>query len=147
MRNEYSAGIVLFHKNRTDIEYLVIKHSKGHWSFPKGHIEKGETKLETARREVEEETGISDVEVIDTDLLLRDEYIYDFGKKGIIFKHVYYFIGEAKIKTTSIDVSEVLDYRWCDYESAHNLITYEQTKKVLEEAHKIISEYIEKEKF
>ena len=40
-------------------EILLIKHIKsGYWSFPKGHVENGETEEETAKREIKEETGI-----------------------------------------------------------------------------------------
>ena len=39
-------------------EVLLLKHKSGSWVFPKGHIEPGETSLETALREVEEEAGV-----------------------------------------------------------------------------------------
>ena len=46
---------------------LLLQHSdkkkQGHWDFPKGHVEDGETELQTALRELAEETGITDVEV------------------------------------------------------------------------------------
>ena len=56
---EKSCGIVLFHSD----DFLVIQHStesnevEGHWDFPKGHIENNETELETATRELHEETA------------------------------------------------------------------------------------------
>ena len=59
---EKSCGIVLFYSD----EFLIIQHStesnelKGHWDFPKGHVEENETELETASRELKEETGIED---------------------------------------------------------------------------------------
>ena len=64
---EKSCGIVLFYSD----EFLVIQHStesndvKGHWDFPKGHVENNETELETAIRELQEETGIDDFRLID----------------------------------------------------------------------------------
>ena len=62
---EKSCGIVLFYSE----DFLLIQYSvklgeKGHWDFPKGHIEGNETELETATRELEEETSIKNVELI-----------------------------------------------------------------------------------
>ena len=61
---EKSCGIVLFHSE----DFLLIQHSvklgeKGHWDFPKGHMERGETEIQTALREVEEETGLKDLKL------------------------------------------------------------------------------------
>ena len=39
-------------------DVLLLKHKSGSWVFPKGHIEPGETPLEAALREVEEEGGV-----------------------------------------------------------------------------------------
>ena len=63
MSYEKSCGAVVFRKYHGNIELLLIKHVVGgHWSFPKGHVEPGETETETAIREIKEETGI-DVEL------------------------------------------------------------------------------------
>ena len=59
MAKELSSGIVVFFRSKKSIEYLLLKHIQGHWSFPKGHIEEGETLEETAIRETFEETGIA----------------------------------------------------------------------------------------
>ena len=49
-------------KDSNEKEFLLLHHTVGHWDFPKGNIEAGEDELETARREIFEETGIQDVE-------------------------------------------------------------------------------------
>ena len=51
---EKSCGCIIINKNKV----LLIKQTKGHWGFPKGHVEKDETEIETAIREVKEETGL-----------------------------------------------------------------------------------------
>ena len=56
---EQSAGAVLFRRQGGRIVYLLLQHIRGHWAFPKGHVEGRETSIETARREINEETGIS----------------------------------------------------------------------------------------
>lgn len=63
MPQEFSAGAALFHRNK-EIEYLLLHYKSGHWDFPKGHIEKGESREKTIRREVEEETGIKEIIII-----------------------------------------------------------------------------------
>ena len=59
MKREFSAGVVVFSMRNKTIEYLLLHYASGHWDFPKGHIEKGETKQETALRELKEEAGMS----------------------------------------------------------------------------------------
>ncbi|MFH1332713.1 MAG: NUDIX domain-containing protein, partial [archaeon] len=56
MIKEKSAGVIVYNNG----EFLILQYTAGHWDFPKGHIEKGETERETALRELKEETGITD---------------------------------------------------------------------------------------
>lgn len=59
MTHEKSCGGIVYRKFHGNTEILLIKHVKsGYWSFPKGHVENGETEEETAKREIKEETGI-----------------------------------------------------------------------------------------
>ena len=59
MLHEKSCGAIVYRKYHGNTEILLIKHiNSGHWSFPKGHVEAGETEVETARREIMEETSI-----------------------------------------------------------------------------------------
>ena len=58
MKKEKSCGCIVFN----DGKVLLVRHNKGHWDFPKGHVEPGETEEQTAKREVKEETNI-DVEI------------------------------------------------------------------------------------
>ena len=53
---ENSCGAIVFNENTEKI--LLVKMHNGNWGFPKGHIEKDETKEETAIREVLEETNV-----------------------------------------------------------------------------------------
>ena len=63
MKQERSAGAVVFIKETEPI-YLLLQYEAKHWDFPKGNIEKGETDQETVKREIAEETGIKDIEII-----------------------------------------------------------------------------------
>ena len=59
MKKEICAGGVVFTKKEGEPYFLLIKgRTPGWWVFPKGHSEEGETLIETARREIREETGL-----------------------------------------------------------------------------------------
>ena len=59
MTFEKSCGAIVYRKHHGNTEILLIKHiNSGHWSFPKGHMEQGESETETALREIKEETGL-----------------------------------------------------------------------------------------
>ena len=58
INHEYSAGVIVFKRDRGKLKYLVIKSFTGVHGFPKGHIEAGESEKEAAIREVLEETGL-----------------------------------------------------------------------------------------
>ena len=115
---EKSCGCIIVKDNKV----LLIRHNKGHWGFPKGHMEDGETEVQTAIREVKEETGL-DVK-IDEDKRLVEEYITDKGR----YKQVVYY--EAVIVSGSITIQEeeLSDARWFDFEEAKENITYKETK-------------------
>ena len=57
---EKSCGGIIFYKTKQNTKILLVKNNNGrYWSFPKGHIEEGETEQETAIREIKEETGLT----------------------------------------------------------------------------------------
>jgi len=60
----YSAGAVVFRERRGRREYLLIRNARGHWDFPKGKREAGESLLDTVHRETREETGLTDLAVV-----------------------------------------------------------------------------------
>ena len=62
---EKSCGAVVFYNGKSNTRILLVKNNNGrYWSFPKGHIEIGETEKETAVREIKEETSL-EVEIKD----------------------------------------------------------------------------------
>ena len=64
MVDERSAGAVVFIADN-ETEYLLLHYTAGHWDFPKGNIEAGETERQAATLEIREETGITDVEFLE----------------------------------------------------------------------------------
>ena len=135
MINETSAGIVFFLNVSSENQFLLLNYPQNHWDFVKGKIEKNEEPRETARREAEEETGITDFKFIDG----FEEYIeYDFRfKNEDVHKKVIFFL--AKTDTKKIRLSdEHFDSTWLGYNDALKKITHENAKNVLIKANKFL---------
>ncbi len=128
-----SCGVVLFNSDKV----LLLRHSSissrggGHWDFPKGHMDDGETEIQTALRELEEETGIAHVNVIDG---FRDTITYIFsGGREQIGKEVVFFIAITKESQVTLS-HEHIDYSWLDFDSASLRLTYDNARQVLRNA-------------
>ncbi len=130
MRQEKSYGVIPIYKNNgVESLFLIIKHNSGHWGFPKGHTEQGESKIETAKRELEEETGISQCDIIE-EVLFAERYI-TAGTEIPINKSVEYFVGIVPSTDVKILEKEISAYKWVSYKDALNIITYNKSKNIL----------------
>jgi len=112
LRHVTSCGFIVAHRGVNDaLEFLLIKSSRGHWGFPKGHMNQGESEMETAMRELKEETGITNIICID-DVYFETTYSpKEFGE--VVLKTVKYFLGMVgENSTISIDGDEVAHYEW-----------------------------------
>ena len=133
MSYEKSCGAVVFLKYHGNIELLLIKHVVGgHWSFPKGHVEAGETEEQTALREIKEETGI-DVELITT---FRE--VVSYSPKRDTTKDVIYFLGKAKTFQYTPQEEEIAQIKWVEINLAHSFLTYDNDKQLVNKAKPII---------
>lgn len=122
-----SFGIVLVSKNKVqEPKFLIIQENAGHWGFPKGHPESNETEKESAIRELFEETGISDIKILDIPII-KEEYDYNWGINEY-HKTVGYFLALAKNEIVKIDPKEIKDYRWVTFNEALETLTYGNTK-------------------
>ncbi|MEZ4690366.1 MAG: NUDIX domain-containing protein [Ignavibacteria bacterium] len=133
-----SVGVIVYCQFPRSLKYLILKHKKGHWSFAKGHKDKGETQLETAKRELLEEAGIKKVNFISKKIQLKENYSFSLKNNNKIVKEVSYFIAETNSSKVKIDKNEIRNYKWCTLNSAQKLITYDQSKKTIKKANKII---------
>ncbi len=133
MTHEKSCGAIVYRRHHGNIEILLIKHiNSGHWSFPKGHVEQGETEVETAKREIMEETG---VDVI-IDPTFRETVQY-FPRKDTQ-KIVVYFIAKAKNYDFTPQEDEIAEIKWVDIGHATAVLTYENDKSIVNKAKKAI---------
>lgn len=157
---EKSVGAVVFRRDKKKIYYLllrrvpVIKYPKGYiakgdyWDLPKGRIEKDETQKETIKREIAEEAGIKRIKFVPGFSTWSSFFYRAKGeekknrkkkKKGLnIFKLVIYYSTETKTKSVKLS-REHNSYKWLEYKKAHELLTYKQTKKVLEKANRYLA--------
>ena len=134
---EKSCGVVLFNEQKVLLLQYATGQKEGdwelqsHWDFPKGHVDKGETEVETATRELEEETGIKNIGLLNN---FRKTINYTFQKGGRkVAKEVVFFIAETV--ETEINLShEHVDYGWFDFTPALKKLTYDNARSVLKEA-------------
>jgi len=138
MKRQLSAGIIPFYIKDTTVYYLLLHYPGGYWDFPKGKIEAGEDKRQTALRELKEETGLK-IEIVTG---FEDHVDYFFRAEGHLFsKTVYFFVGKAE--TTNVLLShEHRGYDWFEYDLAYEQLTYQNAKDVLKRAHQFIADFV-----
>ncbi|ACB39951.1 bis(5'-nucleosyl)-tetraphosphatase [Pyrobaculum neutrophilum] len=130
--DEVSAGAVVFHRSEGAVEYLLLHYPAGHWDFPKGNVEPGETPEQTALREIREETGLEVVLI--PGFMEEVEYVYARGGRRVR-KKVIFFLAEAKTKEVKLSW-EHTGYVWLPFDKALARATYETTRRVLAKAHR-----------
>lgn len=137
MVDEESAGAVLHRWVDDEPRYLLLHYVAGHWGFPKGHIEAGETEVEALLREVEEETGIprDRVDVLDG-FAETVAYTYRRGDR-LRDKEVHYRLAETDAEEVTLS-REHQDWAWMGCDDAVERITYDDVVGVLEKADPVI---------
>lgn len=120
MTYEKSCGAIVIDDNKV----LVVRHNAGHLGFPKGHVEGNETEVETAIREVKEETGL-DVE-IDSNY----RYTTNYSPKEGVSKEVVYFLGKPLTKEIKPQYSEVKEVLFMPIDEALNKVDYQDIKEI-----------------
>ena len=132
---ERSCGAIVFRKIGDSYRYLLIKNKRSiHWSFPKGHVEEGESDEDTALREVFEESGLH-IEII-PGFKTTSEYLI----QGRVEKTVNIYVAKTEDTNTTIQEEEIEDYAWLPYEQAMKRLKFENDKKILTEARDFLLE-------
>ncbi len=141
MKREYSSGFVVFHREIDDhIKFLMVQGYANYWGFPKGHLETNETRLDTARRELQEETGIVEISIIDN-VTFHEQYIIRRKQRPSIEKHVTYFIGEVATTFAERQKSEIKQLGWFDLDFAKSLVVPDR-KIILDQAFSLVQKMI-----
>ena len=132
MRQEKSCGALCFLEDGTGRRVLLVKHRVGgHWAFPKGHVESGESEEQTARREVREETGV-EIEILPG---YRETNHYS-PCRGVM-KEVVYFRARALGGETRPQPEEIRIAKFVSIPEAMALLTYDADRRLLEKAEKL----------
>ena len=130
MKKDKSIGIVPICEIEKGHKFLLVLHKAGHWAFPKGHTQGEETPVETAKRELYEETGLKEIDII-KDIKFSEKYLID----NEIEKVVEYFVGlseeicEGPLAGFEYEIAEI---KWATYDEAQKLITFSESRKMLD---------------
>lgn len=138
MQREISAGGVVFRRKDKKIEVLVIKDSYGKLAFPKGHIEKGETKEQAALRETLEETNLEELKPIKELGTISFWYTFE-GQR--IHKTIHFFLFE--LLDSDIEPTpqwEIQGGEWVLLEKLQALEIYKDLKPIINKTVKSINE-------
>lgn len=124
-REEKSCGAVVWRPWEEGRQYLLIRHNGGHWSFPKGHVENQETEVETAIREIWEETGLH----VEVDVGFRKTVTYS-PKPGTV-KDVIFFTAVPTGGRERPQESEISQLGWFSFREAAKRVTYATDEDIL----------------
>lgn len=131
LRHEKSCGALVFRMQQGSLQFLLLKSRfGGHWSFPKGHMESGESEVQTALREVLEETNLS-IRLID-----GFRQCVEYYPKLNIKKQVVYFLG-CSIDPDALPIpqkEEVSALQWMDAEEAIRVVTFRNDRRLIDKA-------------
>ncbi|MBW3584213.1 MAG: NUDIX domain-containing protein [Euryarchaeota archaeon] len=137
VRNVLSCGTVVYRQDDDGPVYLLLQYPGGHWDFPKGHVEPGESEEETTRREVEEETGITDLDFLPA---FRESIHYSYTHNDtLVKKKVVFRVARTAVRPDGIRLShEHIGHEWLIYRKAMERTTYENARDILRAAHAAI---------
>jgi len=129
MTKEKSCGAVVFTKMNNEIKFIIEEMNLGHFSLPKGHVELDENEIDTARREIKEETNL------DVTFLTSFREVSSYSPKKNVVKDVVYFLAEAKcINDLKRQESEVHELFLLNFDEADRILTYDSDRLILKHA-------------
>ena len=132
---EKSCGAVIYRvTERGEIRILLVKNRNGKcWTFPKGHIESGESEEQTALREIMEETGLS------VELVPGFRKISTYRPFGKIKKTAVFFLAKAQKSVVSMQQTEIDYYLWVSLDEAMKMCRHENDTNILRDVRKILA--------
>ncbi len=140
-RRDKSAGVIVFHRTGRRCRFLLILSKltkRPLWEFPKGGIDEGETALDAALRELEEETGLTpgDVTLV-PGFEHTERYRFTLGQgdeRTIVQKQVTYFLAETKRRRVRLSPKEAHKHAWLEFEDAMRRLRYPARRRILQAA-------------
>lgn len=125
--DEESFGIIPLKRTEQGWSVFLVQHQgANHWGFPKGKGDRGETPLESATRELWEETGLKLEKLIQENPLIEE---YTFVRLGqTVHKKVFYFIAEVS-GTPVLQHAEIQNGDWVSVNQAEERVTFNESKR------------------
>lgn len=127
---EPTAGGIVFRRNaKKEIEILLIQDHKDRWTIPKGHIEEGETAQDCARREIGEEAGLHDIDMLGW--LGKIHFRYRRIDKLVLITQQVYLM---RVQTDGNEIQKeewMNGIKWFPFSEALDLIEYEDIGKLM----------------
>lgn len=136
-----SFGTIPFRIETGVVQFLLVWETwgEGHWNFPKGHPENGETPLETALRELQEETGLVPDEIVSHEPLVQE---YSFQHEGRqIDRRLEYFLVRVRDTGINLRTEEVSQYRWMNLEELLSTTPFPELKETARQAHRLATSF------
>lgn len=134
MNWEHSCGAVVFTRENGELRFVLARERNGCYSFPKGHVEPGETERETALREIWEEVQLRP-QILEG---FREETEYALREKAHTRKRVTFFLAEYENQQIVPLQAELLEARLASFEEALRLFRHEDNRRVLRRAMEFI---------
>jgi 8-oxo-dGTP pyrophosphatase MutT (NUDIX family) len=127
---EPTAGGIVFRRNaKGEVEFLLIQDHKDRWTIPKGHIEEGETAQQAAKREIGEEAGLNDTEMLGW--LGKIHFRYRRIDKLVLISQQVYLM---RVKTDGNEIQKedwMNGIKWFSFYDALDAIEYEDIGKLM----------------
>ncbi|MEM1098922.1 MAG: NUDIX domain-containing protein [Planctomycetota bacterium] len=140
MDTDFSCGVIPVVFDGSVRRYLLVQHKAGHWSFPKGHPEGDETPEQTARRELEEETGLAGVDLL-TKPMFDERYVFTKRSGKVVEKDVTYFVGRVPPPgTVVVQEKELADFAWGDPAATRARMTFNEGRALLDEVERFLND-------
>ena len=140
-RRDVSAGVIVFHRDPDGCRFLLLLSKltkRPLWEFPKGGVDEGETLIQAALRELEEETGLRADQVrIVEGFEHKEDYRFTSGKEDdrvFVRKAVTYFLAEASHTEIRLSAHEASEFAWLSLTEARVKLRYAARRRMLDEA-------------
>jgi len=148
MVREKSVGIIVYRKNPQEgVQYLALYLRGDYWNFPKGHMEEGESEIETAQREIYEEVGLKDLRFVEG-WRQQTQFIYKEThreKPELVRKDLVLYLAEAGMSANiNLLVKEgsgekINGYAWLGIKMALKYLKFKNLKEIIKEADSYIN--------